>query len=214
MVIDHRGAFALFSLCTAILSLLFVAVTILAPSFTPVQQLSSFINNRAIYYIIALVALVWSAMALPFVAGLGALMREKSVGLALAATMLSGGGILLLGFARYVYVGALIAIDAASAVAPSAADSAYQASIWANLQFYLADPPLCAWGLGQVLFGWLAWRSHVLPNWLAIVGIIGGVACLIASVDASKDAVLLALLSIASFAVWGFTTGALLLRNR
>jgi hypothetical protein len=214
MAIDHRRAFALFSLSTAILSLLFVAVTILAPSSTPAQQLSSFMSNKAIYYVIALVALVWSAIALPFVAELGALLREKSGGLALAATILSGGGILLLGFARYIYVGALIAIDAASTVAPSAAQGAYQASIWANLQFYLADPPLCAWGLGQVLFGWLAWRSHVLPNWLAIVGIIGGIAGLIASVDAPKDAVLLALLSMASFAVWGFTTGAMLLRNR
>src|SRR3974377_2193071 len=80
MAIDHRVAFALFSLFTAILSLLFVAVTILAPSITPAQQLSSFVNNRAIYYVTALVVLVWSAVAIPFVAGLGALLRDKGGG--------------------------------------------------------------------------------------------------------------------------------------
>jgi hypothetical protein len=214
IALDHRGVFALFSFFTAIFSLLVVVVTILPPPFTPAQQLSSFMNNKAIYYIMALIVLLWSALSIPFVAGLGTLLREKSSGLALTATILSCAGIMLLGFARYSYVGALIAIDAMSNGASNAAEATYQASIWANLQFYLSDPPLFAWGLGQVLFGWLAWRSQVLPNWLAIVGIFGGIACSIASLDAPKDAVLLALLSISSFSVWGFTMGAMLLRNR
>jgi len=32
------------------------------------------------------------------------------------------------------------------------------------------------WGLGFILFGALAWNSGILPNWMAVVAIVGGVA--------------------------------------
>jgi len=52
-------------------------------------------------------------------------------------------------------------------------------SVWSGLGYHLTDPGLMAWGLGQLLFGVLAWRSGVLPNWVAVIGILGGVAGLL-----------------------------------
>jgi hypothetical protein len=68
------------------------------------------------------------------------------------------------------------------------------------------------WGLGQLLFGWLAWKSGTLPNWVSVVGIVGGIAGLLTL--AVYQSAMLALLQLASFAVWGVATGTCLLRRR
>jgi len=36
-----------------------------------------------------------------------------------------------------------------------------------------------AWGLGMFLFGWLAWKGGALPNWVPILGFVGGAAGLL-----------------------------------
>lgn len=211
--IDRKLTFALFSLLSGVLSLLFLVVH-LQPQLYTAKPLPFFVSNQAGYIILAIVALFWSTFSIPFVVALGTLLRTKSSSLALAATILSSAGILLLGFARYIYVGALLSIVASGNVAPGPAEAIYQASIWANLQFLLGDPPFMAWGLGQLLFGWLAWKSKVLPNWLSVLGTIGGIAGLLTSLLLPSNAIPLALFDVGSFSVWGFTTGILLLRSR
>jgi hypothetical protein len=67
------------------------------------------------------------------------------------------------------------------------------------------------WGLGQFLFGTLAWNSSVFPKWLAAFGVLGGLAGLLT--DAVYQTGMLALLQVACFAIWGFVTGAMLLRH-
>jgi len=139
------------------------------------------------------------------------ILRPKSAAFALTATLLSTVGILLLGFAIFAHVGAVLSILAAGRP-PDAADATYQAAIWGNLFFYLTDPGLMTWGLGQFLFGWLAWRSGVVPNWISVIGMIGGIAGLLTL--AVYQSAMLALLQLVCFAVWGIATGVILLRMR
>ena len=94
---------------------------------------------------------------------------------------------------------------------PNPADATYQAAIWTSLGYYLTDPGLMAWGLGQLLFGWLAWRGGFLPNWLSIFGMIGGVAGLLTL--AVYQRATLALVQIFCFGVWGIMTGIVLFRS-
>ena len=110
-----------------------------------------------------------------------------------------------------MHIGALLSIVAAGAP-PRAEDATYQAAIWSSLSFYLTDPGLMAWGLGQFLFGWLAWRSGVLSNSVAAVGMIGGVAGLLTL--AVYQTGVLAIVQILCFAVWGFACGFSLLRGQ
>ena len=107
----------------------------------------------------------------------------------------------------FAHVGALLSI-AAAGPPPSAADAAYQAAIWGNLFFFLTDPGLMTWGLGQLLFAWLAWNSNILSNWVAAVGIVGGMAGLLTL--AVYQSSMLAVIQLASFVVWAFATGILL----
>ena len=119
--------------------------------------------------------------------------------------------VLLLGFGIFTSTAALLSIVSAG-TPPRAEDAAYQVAIWSNRGFYLTDPGLMAWGLGQVLFGWVAWRSGALPDWLAVVGLVGGIAGLLT--PAVYRTSLLALVQLSSFAIWGFATGIMLLRAR
>jgi hypothetical protein len=131
--------------------------------------------------------------------------------LAQTAVILSAVGILLLAFGIFTHVGALLSI-AAAGPPPGSGEVVYQASIWAGLGYYLTDPGLMAWGFGQFLFGWLAWKGGALPNWLAVAGMIGGAAGLLTL--AVYQTPVLAFVQTGSFAVWGFAFGILLLGQR
>ncbi len=184
----------------------------LEPDHVPAELLPYFNTHRSSYLFAAVTVLVWVAVAIPFVVGLGALLAPKSKTLSRAATLLSAGGILLLGFAMFTFVGAFIAIVAAGDLAPTAAEATYQATIWSNLSFFLTDPGLMTLGAGQFLFAWLAWGSGVLPRSVSLVGFIGGLAGLLTL--AVYQTSLLALVQIGAFAIWGIATGIVLLRHK
>jgi hypothetical protein len=205
--IERKTAFAVFSLLAGVLTLL-LGVGLFLPSTTAAQLLSSYNANQAIFTIYADVYLGWSVFSIPFVVGLGTLLRAKSSSFALAATLLSSVGILLLGFAVFIQVGALGALGLVGNLAPSSAEATYHAAFWYHFVVSLVTPALWAWGLGQVLFGWLAWRSQVLPSWLAVLGMISGIASF------APPFVYVQAIVYGSFIVWGFTTGILLLQSR
>jgi hypothetical protein len=209
--LDRAAAFAWFSFLAGALSVLALVATLQPTPQSAAEQLSFFAGHRNLVAIMATVLLAWAVFSIPFVVALGQILRLKSISFALAATILSAVGILLLGFAIFAHVGAILSILAAGRPL-SDPEAAYQAVIWGNLFFYLTDPGLMTWGLGQVLFGWLAWESRVLPNWISVVGMIGGIAGLLTL--AVYQSGVLALIQLGSFAVWGFATGILLLRRR
>jgi len=205
--LERAPAFARFALLGGALSVLELVEVLLPMPQSAADMLSYFSSHLGRVALIAVTILTWAVFSIPFVVALGQLLRSKSSTFALTATILSATGILLLGFGNFTGIGAGLAIATAGSP-PSVADATYQFTIWRNLSFYLTDPGLMTWGLGQFLFGWLAWKGGVLPNWLAAVGMIGGAAGLLTL--AVYQTPMLALLQIACFAIWEFATGVLL----
>jgi len=174
------------------------------------ETLSLFAGHPRLVAVTATIILGWAVFSIPFVVALGWFLRASNPGLALSAGILSAIGIALLGFAQFAYIGAMLSIVAAGQAAGAAA-ATYQATIWRNLSFFLTDPGLMIWGLGQFLSALLAWRSHVLPRWLSAVGFISGGAGLLTL--AIYQSALLALIQIAMFTVWASATAIVLLRS-
>jgi hypothetical protein len=188
-------------------------VIVSGPALTsPAQVLSVISSNISGYVLFAVLVTAWMVFGIPFAVGVGALLKSKDSNIALAATLLSAGGILILGWGIYSVETALVSIAQAASFAPSPAEAAYQAAIWIPLTYTWTDPGIMTWGLGQFLFGWLAWKSRVLPNWLAILGIIGGIAGLLT--HAVYQSPILFLILAVSATVWAMTTGLVLFRGR
>ena len=207
---DRKSTLAILALVAGVLSLLLLVASLKSPPSVPAQQIPFVTNHQRVVALFSIIVLAWALFSIPFVATLGTLLRPKGNTLAHAATLLSAGGILLLAFAIFTHIGALLSIVIAGNP-PNPADDTYQAAIWANLGYYLTDPGLMAWGLGQFLFGRLAWKSGVLPNWLSLIGMSGGIAGL--GTLAVYQTGVLAVVQLGSFAIWGFATGILLLRR-
>lgn len=208
---DRRTSFAVFSLLAAALTILLLGVTLMTAPPKMLEQPLPLSVSRGSYILAATVVLTWAVFSIPFVVGLSTLLGRKSKSLALTATILSALGISLLGFGNFTSIGAILSIlTAGSPPVPGAA--AYQVRIWTSLGYYLTDPGLMTWGLGQFLFGWLSRKSHVLPDWLAIIGMIGGICGLLTL--GVYQTPMLALFQLACFAVWGLAVGILLLRRR
>lgn len=209
--IDRPQIFAGFALLSAVLSVGLLAVALQPVSANPAALLAHLARHQRGIVIEAIVELSWAVFSIPFIVGVGELLRPKSPSLALAAVVLSAGGVLLLGYSMRMSAGAELAILAVGG--PSVgAETLHDVAFWGSLSYTLSDPGLMTLGLGQLLFGWLAWRSNVLPNWLAIIGLVGGFAGLFT--DAVYQTPILAVLQVACFAVWGFFTGAYLARRR
>jgi len=210
--LDSRLAFAIFAIAAGLLSVLLVASVGGPPPQAPEELLRYFVSHRSAYTFLAITVLAWAVTSVPCIVGLGALLGARRGALAFAATLLSAGGVLLLGFATFAFVGAFLAINASSHTAPSQAEAAYQAAIWSNLSYFLTDPGLMTLGLGQFLFAWLAWNGGLLPKLLCAIGFVGGLAGLLTL--AVYQTGLLALVQISAFGVWGLASGVLLLTRK
>ncbi len=209
--VERSSTFGVFSFVSGVLSLLLLLGSLRMAQGGPAGELSLVLGRRASYVGMAVAILVWAVFSIPFVVAQGAVLGRKGRLLAQTAVILSAAGILLLAFGIFTHVGALLSIAAAGQPAGSG-EALYQASIWASLGYYLTDPGLMAWGFGQFLFGWLAWKSGALPNWLAVVGMFGGASGMLTL--AVYQTPVLALVQTGSFAVWGFAMGVLLFGRR
>jgi hypothetical protein len=209
--IDHKSTLATLALVAAVLSLVFLAASLQPPPPSSAELFTFAARHRTAFGWFASLVLAWSVLSIPLVVTSGTLLQPPGGTLAGIAQLLSAVGVLMLGFAVFAHTAALLSIVSAGGPA-RAEDAAYQAAFLSNLRFYLTDPGLMTWGLGQFLFGRIAWRSGILPNWVAVVGMVGGIAGLLTL--AVYQTGVLALVQLASFTVWGFATALLLFRNR
>ena len=209
--IDHKTALAALALVAAVLSLALLAASLQPPPPTSAELFTFAAQHRTALGLFASVVLAWSVFSIPLVVTIARLLQAPGGTLARIAQFLSAAGVSMLGFALFAHTAALLSIVAAGGPA-RAEDAAHQATILSNLRFYLTDPGLMTWGLGQFIFGRIGWRSGLLPDWLAVVGMLGGLAGLLTL--AVYQTGVLALVQLASFTVWGFATAVLLFRAR
>jgi hypothetical protein len=165
-----------FGIVAGIFTLLALS-TFLLPEPTASDALSSYKNNTGAYSYGLGALLLLVVGATPFVASLGSVLVSRGRGLVWSAMLLSVLGMFSLALRAGTFFGALYA--AANTPAPLPGIPAYEAALWLNLDTNLNLLGIVAWGLGLLLFGVAAWNSRILPNWLALVGVIGGGSSLI-----------------------------------
>lgn len=169
--------FASSGLVTGVLILIaFVAETMTPTPFPPFSQ-ANFAASQTDLTLWSFRSFAWGLFgvaAIPFFALVGRLFRHRNADAASIATLLSVVGATLYVLRAILQDSALATVG--TLVAPSAKEATYQAA----LLFAMANPLLplggAIWGLGFILFGALTWNSRILPNWMAVVAIVGGVA--------------------------------------
>lgn len=202
---------AVFSLLAALFSIILLALLLASPAGGASQQLAFAASHTGLLTAFEFTVIVWATLSAPFVLGLGVLLEARSTVLARVAAGLSAVGILMLGFATYANTGALLAIHAAGAPPATNIDT-YLATFWSQLGYLLTDPPLMAWGLGQLIFASLAWDGRMIPRWLAVIGGLAGLGIVLGSVETPSQAIFLIAFGILAFAVWSLGVGIVLLR--
>ena len=205
--IDTRRFFAIASFASALLTLALV-LTAAPPQAPPTELLAHFRANQGRFAALAIVVLTWAIVSVPAVVAAGRLVAGSRPTLGLAATMLSFGGILLLAFGTFIFVGALFALSAATRSPSDAMQANAQASFWYNMSFLLSDPGLMTLGAGQAILGILAWRSGAIHRFMAAIGVAGGVAGLLTL--AVYQTPFLAIIQLFSFAVTSASVGVAL----
>src|SRR5579864_9362494 len=164
-------------LLTGVLILVaFVAETMTPTPFPPFSQ-ANFAASQTDLALWSFRSFAWglfAVAAIPFFALVGRLFRQRNADVASIATLLSVVGATLYVLRAILQDSALAA--AGILTAPFAKEATYQAA----LLFATANPLLplggAIWGLGFIMFGVLTWKSGILPNWIAVVAIVGGVA--------------------------------------
>jgi hypothetical protein len=142
---------ARFALLAGVLSILLVAgVALLPMADSAVQQLSFVSSHQSTYGVVMIITLFWATLSIPFVVGLGTVLHTRGSSLAPTATVLSAGGLLLLGFGYYVGNGALLSI-ATAGHAPAPGVDTYQDAF--------VDP--AGAGASQIV---------TVPRWVAALG--------------------------------------------
>ena len=169
--------FAWSGLVTGVLILIaFVAEAKTPTPFLPFSQ-ANFTASQTDLALWTFRSFAWGLFAIaaiPFFTLIGRLFRHRNADVASIATLLSVVGVTLYVLRAILQDSALAA--ACTLAAPSAKEATYQAA----LLFAMANPLLplggAIWGLGLILFGTVTRNSGILPNWMAIVAIVGGLA--------------------------------------
>lgn len=192
------------------LSIALLLASLVPPPTDPNQPGVLSPGHRAAFAGFAALMLAWSVWMVPFAAVLAEQVKGRQPALASAAQLLCAAGALLLGFGVFVFMGAVLSLASAGPGVP-AEIVAHHVRFWSHLRFYLTDPGLMAWGLGQLLFAGLTWHERTWPRWLCGVGFVGGAAGVLTL--AVYETEVLALLQLLAFAVWACALGVRLWRD-
>jgi hypothetical protein len=206
-VLEQRGhaILGILGVLTGVLIVGSIVASTFEPSPTPLNALSTYLNNVNLYWIVFGLTAAAVSVGIPFFAGTGRLLSPRSPVIASAAAITIVAGILVAVLGSLLSVGAYWAITQAPA-GTNSSNAVFEAAFWDNFSGIFSIFGFFLAGVGFILFGWLGWRSRIMPDWLAIIGFIGGIAGLLASVTFFGFIIILA-----AFAIWGFVIGGRLL---
>lgn len=215
--VQRSRTLALISLLAGVTTIVFAVAGFVQPDPNPPEVLSSYQANQSLYAFGSYSAALFGLTAIPYFAVLGTLFWRRAKPVALGATLLAAVGISA--YAIGWTLGNFAVATASTISAPSAADASYQAGYmyWTAKNVTIMGSVF--FGLGFAIFGGLAWNTRILPNWLAVVGIIGGVSnLLIFNVIAydveSVGFIGSAVIQPAALALWAFASVVLFTRGR
>jgi hypothetical protein len=188
----------------------------LGPSPTPLNTYSTYLSNVNLYWTGFFLTAAAGVLGIPFFAGVGRLLVSRSPSVAPAATLAMVTGILIAVLGSCLSTGAYWAITQVPVGSTYQSNAAFEAAFWNNLSGIFSTFGFALVGVGFILFGWLGWKSEIVPNWLAIVAFIAGVAGLVAGGGLSNSAIGILgffgfIIPLISFTLWGIVIGARLL---
>lgn len=166
-----------FGIVTGILVILYVVGFVLLPSSAQAggTALSAFVSSSNTFYFGLVTSVLLALLAVPYFTALGRLLRPRGAALAAAATYLSIIGLFLYAASTVLYVALLSSIQSATGTT-NPVTAAFVANVVGTSSADLTLLGGAAWTFGLFLYAILSWRSRVLPNWLATVGLVGGLA--------------------------------------
>jgi len=166
-----------FGLVTGILLILYIVSIVILPPSAQVGSttLSAFVSSSSTYYFGLVITVLLALLAVPYFTALGRLLRPRGAALADAATYLSIIGLSLYAASTVLYIALLASIQSAAGTSDPATE-VFVANVVGTSSADLTLLGGAGWTLGLFLYAILSWKSRILPNWLAIVGLGGGVA--------------------------------------
>ena len=203
-----------FSLLAAIFTAAFYVFLTVLPSPSSTSVLSSFITNGNPYTELFITSVFFGAFGILFIGGLGRLLAPKSPKVASGATLLAAIGVLLVALAPIVFVGALSSITSSPSGPTYQAIATYQAAFWYSEYYIFLIVGVLFISAGLILFGWLNWRTGILPNWLTYVAVVGGVAEFVSIPLSGFVSFILSIVNVAAVIIWGLVVGVILLRRQ
>ena len=176
--LGNKKTFTAFAILSSLLGFIFLVSTLLQKPPLPNQIVTYFETNRGSFILFAALSLVWSVVTIPVIVAIGQISKnDTNKGLSITSITLTSTGILLNGIVSFIYVGALLSIWNAKDI--QGANSIYEMSIWTNLFYFMTDPALMIWGLGQLILGKILLSNTNFPKWVGVITIIGGIAGLL-----------------------------------
>jgi hypothetical protein len=210
-ILDSRKIFAGFAVISCLLGLIILATTFLQKPLKPDQIFSNFQTYQGDYILFATLSLSWSVFTFPVIISIGILLRNTTNSvLCYTASILTGLGVLLNGIVSFLYVGALLSAWNSKNIGGTNAE--YDMTFWTNLFYFMTDPALMIWGLGQFLFGIILYKQAAFPKWLSINTLTGGIAGVLTLVVYQTP--ILAILQAITFVILTIYFCLALLKNR
>jgi len=200
-----------FGMVTGILVILYVVGFVFIPSSAQVGEttLSAFESSSSLYYFGLVISVLLALLAVPYFTALGRLLRPRGAATAAAATYLSIIGLFLYAASMVLYVALLSSIQGAAGNS-NPATAAFVANVVGTSSADLTLLGGAAWTFGLFLYAILSWRSRIVPNWLAIVGLVGGVAGFLSFMFGVVGGAMGFVFAIA-FVIWAFGSGLVFL---